>query len=310
MREPLSQAFKEKFGLDIDWVIGSPQALSTKIMAERRAGLYLADITMGGTSRQISVLKPAGVLEPLRPLLVLPEVVDEKAWYGGELPFKDKEKSYILDTLAAPIKYMTVNTSMVRPEEITSYNNLLEPRWKGQVALEDPTTGGQASRMFVRLLVIMGQDPWRKLAANNPGISGNERILAEWIARGRYPILLGGRAEIIQGLVKAGAPLRELPTRDANFLGGFGVTVAHLQQSPHPNAARVFMNWYLSKDATTLMSRLADMQTAREDIPTGHLAPDELRDPSVKYYMDNEELLLRQQSEYKLVMEIFGPLVK
>ncbi|MBI4331466.1 MAG: extracellular solute-binding protein [Chloroflexi bacterium] len=310
LRQPISQAIKEKFGLDIDWVIGSAQSLTPKILAERRAGLYLADIIMGGVSQQIATLKPAGVLEPVRPLLVLPEILDAKAWYGEEPYWIDKEKSYIINFVITPQKVITINTDFVKPEEMTSYYNLHESRWKGKIVLEDPATAGQASRIFSAINLLL-PDFWKGVAANDPVIIRNERMATDWVARGAYPILVGSRDDVIMEYIKAGAPLKRPIPREGTYLGGLAIPMSMLKQAPHPNASKVFINWYLSKDASTMISRLFNVQTAREDVPTDHLPPEVMRLPTARYVnFQTEENVLRQQSDYKLVMEIFGPLLK
>ncbi len=68
-----------------------------KILREREAGLYNWDVYVGGTPSILQALKPAGAFAPLRPALVLPEVLDDKDWYAGlDGAWMDKEKTYVL----------------------------------------------------------------------------------------------------------------------------------------------------------------------------------------------------------------------
>lgn len=76
VRQGTSEAFKSKTGLEIEFIAGRGPAIIPKLFTERRAGLYLADLYIGGTTPIVNMLKPAEVLAPLKPYLFLPEVID------------------------------------------------------------------------------------------------------------------------------------------------------------------------------------------------------------------------------------------
>src|SRR4030095_5299636 len=65
-----------------------------RVSAERRAGLYKADLVMGGGN----VLHgfAAGVMDPIVPVLILPEVTRESAWWGKKLRLTDQGQQSIL----------------------------------------------------------------------------------------------------------------------------------------------------------------------------------------------------------------------
>src|ERR1700758_1187478 len=54
-----------------------------KIVRERAASIYTVDVYVGGSSSLLQSLKRIGAFAPIRPALILPEVLDDKAWYGG-----------------------------------------------------------------------------------------------------------------------------------------------------------------------------------------------------------------------------------
>ncbi|MBI4331708.1 MAG: hypothetical protein HY673_10555 [Chloroflexi bacterium] len=79
---------------------------------------------------------------------------------------------------------------------------------------------------------------------------------------------------------------------------------------PHPNAAKVFANWYIGKEATTLFSRFLELQSARLDVPTDFLSPERMRDPSVKYLIaESEDFYLKSFANTNLAQQVFGPLL-
>ncbi|MBI4331469.1 MAG: extracellular solute-binding protein [Chloroflexi bacterium] len=310
VRQGFGQAFKDKFGLEIEWMVGRPAELNPKLFQERRAGLYLADVYLGATGEQVTVFKPAGILEPIRPQLVLPEVLDQKAWYGGQLPFLDNEKSYILYGSLSPNVGLVINTTMVRPEDISSYDKLLEPRWKDKILLSDPLKAS-LNNTIVNLFAIKGTDYLRKLAANNPMIIDNLRVGVEWVARGRYPVWVGGaRQPAAVEMERAGAPVKRWSPPDGVAVTA-ALAISSISQAPHPAASKVFLNWVLTREAQTIYSRLNDVHMARVDVPTDHLSPEEIRDPSVKYFLTaTEDAFLKLAEYHQVVPGIFGPLMK
>lgn len=74
VRIPVGNAFRERFGIPVEFVTGKGAEVSAKILSERKAGIFLADVYVGGATTLVNSLKPAGLLDPIEPLLVLPEV--------------------------------------------------------------------------------------------------------------------------------------------------------------------------------------------------------------------------------------------
>ncbi|MBI4329694.1 MAG: extracellular solute-binding protein [Chloroflexi bacterium] len=309
-REAIGKAFKEKFGLQIEYVVAQSAQLTAKILQERRAGLFLADVTIGSTTNQITVLKPEGHSVPIKPLLVLPEVLDKNLWFRGDIPWVDKEKMYIMNNVLTPSYKVTVNTNMVKPEEIQSYNDLLNPKWKGKIVVMNPTL---SVGPFTQIAYVMGLDWWRKLVQNEPVMTDVDRQAGEWIAQGKYPLGILARADVLEEFVKAGAPVARAKPKEGSFLGGGGIAASILERAPHPNAARVFANWYLSKDGGLVLSKAVAGQSARLDVPADHLDKEDMRDPSVKYIEVETEEFFALMGEHRAAngpaMQIFGPLV-
>src|SRR3990167_7125209 len=79
----LRQAFKNRFGVEAEFVGGRGGEVAQKILMERRAGLYLVDLYVGGANTAIVIIKPAKAFDPIEPALLLPEVTDLKMWREG-----------------------------------------------------------------------------------------------------------------------------------------------------------------------------------------------------------------------------------
>ena len=89
IQKNLADAFKQKYGIALEFITGRGAALSEKIFSERRAGLYLGDLIIQGYTAQF-IFKPQNVLQPLDNLLVLPEVTNANNWADNRFPFLDR----------------------------------------------------------------------------------------------------------------------------------------------------------------------------------------------------------------------------
>ena len=147
--ESLLQEFKREFpGINVVAVTGRGNELTNRVMAERRAGKFIADVYSAGTGGNYNVLYKGKALDPIKPLLSLPEVVDETKWYGKEHRYADAEGKYVFAYLASPSDaQLAFNTSQVSPKEFKSYWDVTQPKWKGKIVSLDPRDGGLVGTM-------------------------------------------------------------------------------------------------------------------------------------------------------------------
>jgi ABC-type Fe3+ transport system substrate-binding protein len=106
----------------------------------------------------MSPLYKAKALDPVKPTLMLPEVLDESKWWGGKHLYKDEEKQYILATDLTVLTSFAYNTKLVDPKEIKSYWDFLNPKWKGKILLLEPASGGTGTSLQF-LITIASLDP-------------------------------------------------------------------------------------------------------------------------------------------------------
>ena len=114
--------------------------------------------------------KQAKYLDPIKPVLLLPEVVDESKWWQGKHYYSDPEKQYLFRYVASTqLGQISYNTQLVQPKEFTSFWDFLNPKWKGKILARDiraPGTGGSAIRLFYNSPEL-GPGFVRKLFARN-----------------------------------------------------------------------------------------------------------------------------------------------
>ncbi len=148
-RTKMPEAFKQRLNIDMDYRAVNSSQLASRIETERAAGQYTMDVSMGGPDTVYATFLPNKWLDPLKPALILAEVLDPKVWPTGGPWFRDPagETSLQLFNTITPIGY--INTSSVAPDELKTVDDLLNPKWKGKVAsyhacLHEPVPGGGA----------------------------------------------------------------------------------------------------------------------------------------------------------------------
>jgi iron(III) transport system substrate-binding protein len=226
----------------------------TRILAERRAGKYLGDILIGGVGSAQSGLLKTGLLDPIKPALMLGEVLDESKWWQGKHTYGDEEAQYTFWFGGAPLYYFHYNTALVNPQEFKSYWDLLNPKWKGKIVVVEPMTGGtQEPLVFMYHSKELGPEFMRRfLSEMDLGVSRDIRQLLDWVAQGKYAISALQNADRIQlwDARKQGLPVNAFETdkfKEGGLVGSGGGNIALINRAPHPNAAKVFINWFLSR---------------------------------------------------------------
>jgi hypothetical protein len=124
--------------------------IGPKIIAERRAEKYLVDLFTGGKGTAMSTLHAGKALDPIKPLLILPQVVDPSKWWQGKLRYVDPEGAYVLAFVGnGGGVEVTFNTNLVNPKELKSYWDLVTPKWKGKIVATDPRVAGKTGRCCI-----------------------------------------------------------------------------------------------------------------------------------------------------------------
>lgn len=311
IRDAIAKPIQDKLGIKLEFITGKGAEVSQRLVAERRSGIYLADVYIGGSTTILTQMKPAAMLDPLEPEVFLPEALSPQSWNGGGLRWKDKDKTAIsFITFAVPP--LTINTTLVRPDEIKSYKDLLNPKWKGKIILNDPTVAGVGLRFFlIAGGIIMGYDYMKELVKQQPIILRDQRQQVEWIAQGKYAIVVTTKPETVADFVQAGAPLAYVTPVEGMWTSSGSGNIALMNKAPHSNAARLFINWLLSREAQVIFSKAYGAPSARADVPTEGLDPATLVKPGIKYIEgDSEEVELGSIEQRKLAVEIFAPLMK
>ncbi len=304
----LSQPFQEQYDIRVEYVGILGGQLAARLKRERDASLYLLDVVVHGTTTALTTLKPMGALDPIEPALMLPEVKDSRHWLGGKLWFSDKQKLNVLLGLTTRPAF-AINSNLVSSEQFKSFKDLLDSKWNGKIIVtRDPRIAGPGQAIFTHFFLHkdLGSEFIRAIVKQKLTILRDDRQAMDWLGQGRYPIALGPPETISEDLIDKGVPIELIPPQQLKEGGDLSPGPASLMlmnKAPHPNAARVYINWLMSKEGQTAFSKATRIPSLRLDVPSEHIVP--WRRP-VPGYLETytEEALARKDEMLKLLEEV------
>jgi iron(III) transport system substrate-binding protein len=263
------------------------QKLLPKIQLEARAQQHEADVI----SATFTIWN-----ELTRGNLVMKYDSPERARYPGSL----KDPDGYWNILYLGIQGMAYNTKLVPAEAAPKkYEDLLQPRWRPkQIAMDY-----RDSSWMAVMLEIMGEQEgigfMKKLAAKDLYMRENKNLLTQLLAAGEFPVLANTYLESFVKIQKAGAPIEWVPGRNpipasTHLLGIY----AHAR---HPNAAKLFVDFLLSKEGQTLAANVIGSYPANPAVES------DLRKKTGGYRIHpvNPKMMSRFDEINKQYMEIF-----
>lgn len=282
LRTILNDTFGKRFGIKVSYFGGSSE-LFAKLKAERAADQFTSDVILNA-SPNLLPLKDE-VLAPLRPALVLPEVTTSSNWVDDHLWWTDPEEQKLLRLGVYVIVNLVVNTDMVKPESIRTWDDVLDPKYKGKITSMTLKRAGPGAGTASYLWVALGEQKFKQLYVDQAvAFTDEARQAAENVARGSHPIGLGLDASVIEPLRKQGLKLEVVRPPDApGYLSSGWATLGLIDRAPHPNAAALFVNWAASKEGNEAINRPLESVSSRKDA-TNDWAPEYTRaKPGAKY---------------------------
>jgi ABC-type Fe3+ transport system substrate-binding protein len=288
VRSDVAGRFKERFGVEVEYLGGRRGDLLSRLRAERAAGLYTVDVVVGGAASMATEFYPEGLIDPVRPILIHPEVTDPSHWKIGKLWFLDPDDAYALRLVNNVSPALAVNTTKVQPDEIKSVYDLLNPKYRGLMAQDDPTISGSGSNTAASLQIKLGDDFIRRLYADQQvAFTRDRRQLSDWLGRATYPIAIQPTpGDVLRPLQRDGFPIAvipSLPDLPASITAGSGVAIL-LNRAPHPNAARLLINWLAMREGNEVYARAEHSVPLRNDIEPTWVADYEIPQPGVEYF--------------------------
>jgi iron(III) transport system substrate-binding protein len=266
----------------------SPRVWLTSIHAARSAGRYTFDLALVQPEPAITEGRARGMWAPLEPLLFHPEATDEGAWRGGaSARFLDAGGDLCFAWECYALRACAVNRELVDESEITNVRDLLQPRWRGKIAILDPRLG-LGLRIAASIARHAGAEVLEPLLrGQRPVVVAETRQLAEAVVAGTHPIVFGLRPKALASFREQGLDrkVKFLDLPDADPVGS--TSLLRFDRGPHPAAAQLFANWILTRNGQTALTSNLPTNSARTDVQP--FAADGIASPGKRYYEPDRE---------------------
>lgn len=293
--KPIQQAFMAKYpGIEVKVVRAAAPVNAKKIIDEHKAGAVQADLFDGSST--------AGLL--MAEQLVQPYISPSAATIPAQ--FKDPQ-GYWTSTV---LYYMTLgyNPTMVPAGEVPkTWEDLLKPQWQGKMAWSAELAPTAAQGLIGNVLLTMGQEAGmqylRRLSSQRiANIQINPRRIVGMVARQEYPI---GLQLMVHHTVMAQREGQTVNWVRMEPLTATGNAIGIARHAPHPNAARLMVDFILSTSGQSLLK-------AADHIPSNSLVDSgfpELKDLKVQFI--SPVLAAQYNAQWTAVFrELFnGPLI-
>jgi len=290
-------------------------AAHQRLMAERRARVYVADLVHLGKGSG-GRLARAGALDPLEPYMILPEVLDQSKWFEGRYIFVDTDRRSLFKYALNPGVDISYNTKLVNPDKIKSYWDILDAKWKGKIVLYHPRSRGSRLFSYFYYNPELGPRYLRRLFGEMEiTASSDRRQMVDWLAKGKFAIALrtAPGASTLDVAKAQGLPVdwfSPVHFKEAVGLSAGPAHIAVVNRAPHPNAAKVFINWFLSREGQLAVQNIAakgseGVDSLRMDIPKDMIPADYRRWEKTKFLdMDTAERS-NERPVLKLITEVW-----
>jgi iron(III) transport system substrate-binding protein len=270
----IMEMFKEAYpGIEVEHTGARPSDISPKIISEQQNGVYAWDVFEStGASNMHEVLLPAGAFQDLPPYIVDPSIMDNSKWRNGKWDFYSSSSK--LQILVHDLSYrngLYVNRDVIPVSELNTLDDLMNPKYQGKIVVDDCTVAAQGTSALIGLVQAKGMDWVHKLFTDQkPVFQETVRVTSEWIATGRYPIAIGPADQELAKLQTEGIGknVEQLEYGGGN-VSASGIAV--FTKAPHPNAAKVFVNWFLSQEGQMAWTKAHNnpppRNSRRSDVP-------------------------------------------
>jgi iron(III) transport system substrate-binding protein len=236
----VAEAFRAKYGITIDVLEVRASELRERVRVEHAAGRSIADLMYTSESQAKIIDWEDKTVAPLPPLPNADHIREA---------FRTKASLAPVMTIAYGV---LVNTRLVKPaDEPKSWFDLTDPKWRGKILSDDMRAVGGGSAMFTATYTRLGPALHEKLATQELKFTRDYRDAARRIARGEFAIYMP--FILSDTLNLKGLPVKPIVPAEGAVYVLYGNTP--LVGAPHPNAARLYMDFMLSDEVQLIYAR-------------------------------------------------------
>ena len=258
----VSRSFEQKYGIRLEIITGGGAALAERIMTEKRMGTVVADI-MDANTFQIGHIKDAGATTTSQEIPVL----REKVTWVIEPWANDPQKHILIHTLL--YRASIINTNLVKlADEPKSLKDLVKPKWQGRMVQTDARISSGPSIYFLTLLQkkLADQDTVREIGKGTQFTPTDDES-AKMLIQGRYALIPGRPTRAVSPFMvqEPNLPVKAVDIEEGTVVNGNAM--AAIDNSPHPNGAKLLINWLLTKEGQSVFIKLQGSTPVRKDVP-------------------------------------------
>ncbi|MEI6537200.1 MAG: extracellular solute-binding protein, partial [Verrucomicrobiaceae bacterium] len=246
-------------GIEVDVVYGTGPGSAEKIRAEVAAGKVQGDIWRSNTDPALA-MRDQGILEKW----LAPALTKEREKFAFQK--SDEDEQGFMNNLAAGVQGVIVNTKMLKPaDEPKSWFDFADPKYKGQIIYADPRlpNSGQSIAYFLtQKYGKQGEDFLRALAKQDMTYEVAQPKIAEEIARGEQPIGMPVQWISFKGIDSPN--LKFIQPKEGLYYSLVNAVIP--KGAPHPNAAKVWIEWEVSRAGQQVKGDIGQETAIRSDI--------------------------------------------
>jgi len=147
----------------------------------------------------------------------------------------------------------------------TSWADLTNPKFKGRVNLLDATSGGQQAHWY-QVRQYLGPNYWKQVSSNGAvALSGANRAM-DAVLTGEYDVAGHTYGYVVNSYLKKNAPIKQVIPKDGVPIMISPISI--LKGGPNPNAARLFVDWILSREGQIEIVDVMNDYSPRADAPS------------------------------------------
>ena len=343
-RESL-QVFEDKYGIKVTAIIGAARSTYPRFVAERKAGIYSVDVWLAGGTTAITTAIPQGkvsgdpILGNTRAIMIRPDVLGDENWIGffDDHWIDQDTKRILFKMIATPGEAaLYVNRKDLPEADFNKLEDLFKPGLKGKWCADDPRAPGPGATFFTEALVTRGEEFLRRLLLETGlTISRDGRKMASDLIRGEMLACVGADMNpfhekgvglhVVQERFDFGPIAPEfqgkiVPTccgegkQQTNLSGFYSASIsgpAIVNNAPHPNAAKILINWLLSREGQLAwhgpLFRQCSARADMQDICRDNTKPAFLLEDDKAYisFHDTRNVRFRRTAQ-NISRELFG----
>lgn len=243
IQQKIVNQFEAKYpGVRLEAIRSTSQVAYQRLTLDMENKTATCDIFSTSDVTQLEALHDAGHLLEYKP--------EEAANLTAGIDQYYRPGFYYPSLLA--VVAIVINTNKVNPDEAPrSWDDLLDPKWKKRIAIGHPAYSGVIGAFALQMKQEKGLDWFKAFEANNPHIGRSANDAVTQLNSGERDVAIALSYTALASMWR-GNPLEVIYPTDGSVVAVSGAGI--IDSAPHPNAAKLFMEFLLSPEYSEIVS--------------------------------------------------------